>query len=178
MVLTRAHIYAGGTGRHTGWGAALLALGLLLGALLLVWSASVPVRAQDRQPPYWASINRPEAIMRRGPSTLMPAMWEYRRMGLPLRIVAVRGDWRQVEDPGGVVGWMHKRLLTGRRTAIVTAAVRPMRIAPDASAAIAYRAEPGVVGQLGECRGGWCELDVGGRSGWIAADHIWGDGPA
>lgn len=116
--------------------------------------------------------------MRRGPSTLMPAMWEYRRMGLPLRIIAVRDDWRQVEDPTGVTGWMHKRLLSGQRTAIVTGGVRPMHVSPDSSSPVAYRADAGVVGQLGECQAGWCRFNVTGRAGWIAADHIWGDGPA
>ncbi len=116
--------------------------------------------------------------MRRGPSTQMRAMWDYRRVGLPLRIIAVREDWRQVQDPGGVTGWMHKRLLSGQRTAIVTGDLQPMHEAPDSESVASYRAEAGVVGRLGECRNGWCEFDVSGRYGWIAADGIWGDGAA
>ena len=50
-----------------------------------------------------------------------------------------------------------------------------MREAPNVSAAVAYRAEPGVVGRITDCNDGWCRLDVGGRKGWIEADHIWGD---
>lgn len=114
--------------------------------------------------------------MRRGPSSEMRAMWVYRRIGLPLRVVAVRGDWRQVQDPDGITGWMHKRLLTGTRTAIVTDGPEPMVEAPRSDAAVSYRAATGVVGRLGECRAGYCELDVRGRMGWISADAIWGDG--
>ncbi|QJQ33541.1 hypothetical protein GV829_03230 [Sphingomonas lacunae] len=114
--------------------------------------------------------------MRAGPASEMRALWEYRRMGLPLRVLAVRDDWRRVEDPDGVVGWMHKRLLTGRRTAIVIGTgAQALRSAPAADAPVAWRAEPGVVGRLSDCANGWCMLDVEGRSGWISVDSIWGD---
>ncbi|MEQ1724542.1 MAG: SH3 domain-containing protein [Sphingopyxis sp.] len=148
----------------------------LLTATILVLSMAASVSAQNRRAPYWASINRSEAIMRRGPSSEMRAMWAYRRIGLPLRVIAVRGDWRQVQDPDGITGWMHKRLLTGRRTAIVTDGPQPMYEGASSDSAVSYRAEEGVVGRLGECRGGYCEFDVRGRSGWIDAGAIWGDG--
>lgn len=116
--------------------------------------------------------------MRRGPSSDMRAMWLYQRIDLPMRVVAVRGDWRQVEDPEGVTGWMHERLLSGQRTAIVTGTMQPMHVDAGGDSPVAYRAETGVVGRLGECRAGWCEFDVRGRYGWIAAEGIWGEGPA
>lgn len=150
----------------------------MIASILVMLSVALPAIAQDRRPPYWASINRTEAIMRRGPSSEMRAMWAYRRIGLPLRIIAVRGDWRQVQDPDGITGWMHRRLLTGQRTAIVTGGLQPIYETASSDAAVSYRAEQGVVGRLGECRGGFCEFDVRGRSGWIAADGIWGDGRA
>ncbi len=150
------------------------ALALIAPAMVLL---AAPVAfAQDRALPYWASLNRPQAIMRRGPSPDMRALWEYRRMRLPVRIVAVRDDWRQVEMPDGTVGWMHKRLLSGRRTAIVTGN-RPQVIHTGARAntPVAWRAAPGVVGMLGSCDGSWCEIDVAGRKGWISTAAIWGD---
>ena len=147
----------------------------LMAALGMVAGATA-VQAADQRPPYWASINRPRAIMRAGPASEMRALWEYRRMGLPLRVLAVRDDWRQVQDPDGVVGWMHKRLLTGRRTAIVTGiGPQAMRTSPAADAPIAWRPQPGVIGRLSDCANGWCMLDVEGRTGWISAQSIWGD---
>jgi SH3-like domain-containing protein len=154
----------------------------LLGGAAVVLSlstigASVPQSAiaQANRPPYWASITQVPAIMRRGPSRDMPAIWQYVRDDLPVRVTAVYQDWRRVEDPSGTVGWMHRRLLSAARTAIVTGNLRPMRVSPDASAAIAYRAEPGVVGRISDCGNGWCMLDVKGQAGWIETDHIWGD---
>lgn len=135
-----------------------------------------PAAAQsDVELPYWASINVDEARMRKGPSPDVPVTWEYRRKDLPVKVVARFETWRKIEDPDGTQGWMAARLLSRTRTAIVTGEIRPMREDASTSAAVAYRAEPGVVGRITECNNGWCLFDVKGRKGWIQTDHIWGD---
>ena len=142
---------------------------------MLAASGPGPLRAQDQRPPYWASISAPEAIMRRGPSRDMRAMWEYRRAGLPLKVLALHEDWRRVQEPDGTTGWMHRSLLTGRRTAIVTADGARIRTRPDGGAPVAYRAGAGVIGRVTDCNSGWCAIDVLGRRGFIATGDIWGD---
>ena len=146
-------------------------------ALILLSLAVVgPASAQsDPELPYWASISVDEARMRKGPSIDVPVLWEYRRKDLPVKVIARHENWRRVEDPDGTRGWMAARLLSRTRTAIVTGAVRPLREEPSPSAAVAYRAEPGVVGRITDCKDGWCRFDVKGRKGWIETDHIWGD---
>jgi SH3-like domain-containing protein len=135
-----------------------------------------PAAAQsDVELPYWASINVDEARMRKGPSPDVPVTWEYRRKDLPVKVVARFETWRKIEDPDGTQGWMAARLLSRTRTAIVTGEIRPLREDASVSAAVAYRAEPGVVGRITECNNGWCLFDVKGRKGWIQTDHIWGD---
>jgi len=135
-----------------------------------------PASAQsDVELPYWASINVDEARMRKGPSPDVPVIWEYRRKDLPVKVVARFETWRKIEDPDGTQGWMAARLLSRTRTAIVTGETRPLRDAASVSAGVAYRAEPGVVGRITDCKGGWCLFEVKGRKGWIQTDHIWGD---
>lgn len=135
-----------------------------------------PASAQsDVELPYWASINVDEARMRKGPSPDVPVIWEYRRKDLPVKVVARFETWRKIEDPDGTQGWMAARLLSRTRTAIVTGEIRPMRDAASLSAGVAYRAEPGVVGRITDCKDGWCLFEVKGRKGWIQTDHIWGD---
>jgi SH3-like domain-containing protein len=48
---------------------------------------------------------------------------------------------------------------------------------PDQASPVRFRAEPGVVGRISRCAGGWCRLDVRGRAGFIRTEHIWGLGP-
>lgn len=154
--------------------APILLIMLMLASLA---SVSAPVAAQEREVPYWASIRAEVVNMRKGPSTAYPIKWVYRRPGLPVKVVRVMQGWRLVLEPDGTQGWIVGRLLTLERSAFVTGEEpAAMHAAPDPDAAISWRAEPGVVGKLGACENGWCELNVGGRRGWIEGSRIWGSG--
>lgn len=146
---------------------------LIAAALTLTLAAEAA--AQDKQPPYWASIVPSQARIRTGPGRNFPAVWQYQRAGLPVKVVATFPSWRKIRDPDGAEGWMQSNMLSEDRTGMVQGSgVREMRAKPDAGAAIVWRAEPGVVGRLRKCTGGWCDFDVKGRRGWIEAAALWG----
>ena len=85
------------------------------------------------------------------------------------------GDvWRRIRDFEGTEGWVHERMLDGKRDIVVTGAVRPLRRQPVANAAVVARAEPGVVARLLECQGPWCRVDAGEATGWLRRDEVWG----
>ena len=134
-----------------------------------------------RKTPYWASLNASEVLMRAGPGRNFPALWLYKRRGLPVKVVALykvaHSEWRKIEDPDHAVGWVQANLLSDQRTALVIGDIRPLRDKPTADAPIAWRAEPGVVGRLTNCSGGWCNLDVRGRAGFIEDAQIFGVDP-
>jgi SH3-like domain-containing protein len=133
--------------------------------------------AQKKKVNYWASISADQARMRTGPGRQFPASWLYQRAGLPVKVIETYPNWRKIEDPDGTQGWIQATLLTDRRTALVTGDVRPLRESPNKDARILWRAEPGVVGSITDCRHGWCKLDVRGRMGYIQTDHIFGADP-
>ena len=146
-------------------------------SILLAAIAATPLAAQNREVPYWASINTEELNMRVGPATTYKIDWVYTRKGWPVRVLRTRQGWRYVEDADGTRGWFLGRFLTRERHAVVVGdGLAEIRAEPAASAPLNWNAEPGVVGKLGECSANWCEFDVGGRVGWIAADRIWGEG--
>ena len=130
--------------------------------------------AQDKTPPYWASIVPSKARIRTGPGRNFPAVWLYQRAGLPVKVIATFPSWRKIQDPDGEQGWMQSNMLSEERTGMVIGGVREMRARPEAGAAIVWRAEAGVVGRLRKCQGGWCDFDVKGRRGWIEAAALWG----
>lgn len=148
----------------------LLAAGMI-GALSMAGTGKA---APNKPVPYWASLSQNEARMRVGPSLDYPSNWVYRRRDLPVKVVQVLGLWRKVEDSTGAQGWMHVRLLSDTPTAIVTAAIAPMRESPREDARALFRAEKGVVGRLSSCSNGWCTFDVGGQKGFVNAADIWG----
>lgn len=147
---------------------------MLRPALLILVALPSVAAAQDKEPPYWASIVPDAARIRTGPGRNFPAVWEYRRAGLPVKVVQSVPAWRKVEDPDGATGWIQANMLSEARTGLVRGETRPMHARPDTAAPIAWRAAPGVVGKLRTCRAGWCDFDVKGRRGWIAAAHLWG----
>ena len=149
--------------------------GLAAAALLALASAS---SAQDRKPPYWASIASGQAMMRAGPGRNYPGVWLYQRRDLPVRVVQTYPNWRKVEDPDGEQGWMLVALLSSRRTAMVRpGAPRDIRARASGDAPVRYRAEAGVVGRLTRCDGQWCRISIGQRDGWIAQAELIGVDP-
>ena len=112
---------------------------------------AAPASAQDREVPYWATLRATEVNMRVGPSEAYPIAWVYRRQGLPVKVLRVREGWRLVQDPDGERGWIVARLLNPDRGAIVIGeGLAEMREEPDGSSRVLWRAEPGVVGALGD----------------------------
>jgi SH3-like domain-containing protein len=143
-------------------------------AALGLAAAGGAMAAPAKPVPYWASISQDEARMRVGPSLDYPSNWVYRRRDLPVKVVQVLGQWRKVEDPDGVQGWMHVRLLSDTATAIVRAGEAPMRESASDGARALFRAERGVVGRLSDCGGGWCAIEVHGQRGYVKASDLWG----
>jgi SH3-like domain-containing protein len=145
---------------------------LTLAAFVLQMS---PASAQDKTPPYWASIASGEAMMRTGPGRNYPGTWLYKRRDLPVRVIKTYPNWRLIEDPDGTRGWMLVTLLSDQRTAIVKpGGPRPIYAEASESSRVRYRAEPGVVGRIDKCEGGWCRIQIGKRQGYIARGDIWG----
>ena len=150
----------------------MLKRGLAVAALL---AFATTADAQDKKPPYWASIASGEAMMRTGPGRNYPGIWLYKRRDLPIRVVQVYPNWRKIEDPDGTQGWMLVTLLSDRRTAIVRPGEpRPIHEKPNSASRIAYRAEHGVVGRVDKCANGWCRIAIGQREGHIRTSDIWG----
>ena len=149
----------------------------LKGALtsLLVIGVAAPATAQDKQPPYWASIASGQAMTRTGPGKNYPGVWLYQRRDLPIRVVKKYENWRLILDPDGAQGWMLVTLLSDRRTAIVKPGQpRSIRVGPYESAKVQYRAEHGVVGRISKCSDGWCRIEIGSAKGYIRTADVWG----
>ncbi|MBE5072929.1 hypothetical protein IM511_01260 [Erythrobacteraceae bacterium E2-1 Yellow Sea] len=160
----------------------MLKLSVAVRKLILSFTTSLgllatPAIAQDREVPYWASIRASELNMRVGPSADYKIVWVYHRKGLPVKVVRVVEGWRLIEDPDGARGWVVARLLDPDRGAIVTGdGLAAIREEPDEASTLRWNAEPGVVGKLGDCEDGWCEIDIDGHQGWIRENRLWGVG--
>ena len=141
----------------------------------LIAALATPAAAQEKKPPYWASIASGQAMTRTGPGKNYPGVWLYQRRDLPVRVVKKYEHWRLIQDPDGAQGWMLVSLLSDRRTAVVKPGEpRPIRLKPDDGAKVRYMVEQGVVGRISRCSGGWCRIEIGNRDGYIHTADLWG----
>ncbi len=163
-----------------------LSLAAVLGAALLVTTVfggataqSLPavriVTGESGLPvPRFVSLATDKANLRTGPGGRYPILWVYVRRNLPLEVTAEYGVWRRVRDIDGAVGWMHGRLLSGRRSAIVTGSIRVLRARPEVTARPLLRLQPGVLAEALECERAWCRIKVRGKKGWLRRESLWG----
>lgn len=157
--------------------------GLIL-ALALALPAAPAFANTDRQAakasetglplPRFVSLGANEVNLRTGPDRRYPITWVYKRRGLPVEIIQEYGIWRRIRDVDGIEGWVNRHLLSSERTAYVTAQVRTLYARPDTGSAAVWRVEPGVVARIVLCEEDWCQLNMGGRTGWIRRNEIWG----
>jgi SH3-like domain-containing protein len=92
-----------------------------------------------------------------------------------VRVVKKYENWRLIQDPDGAQGWMLVTMLSDRRTAIVKPGQpRSVRVGAYDGARTQYVAEPGVVGRISKCDGGWCKIEIGNRRGYVRTSDIWG----
>ena len=68
----------------------------------------------------------------------------------PLEVIVPVEGWTKVRDAGGTIGWVEKGHLAERRMLVVRVPVAEVRVSPDDNAAIAFRAENGVLLELAE----------------------------
>ncbi len=112
--------------------------------------------------------------MRAGPGTRYPIRWVYHRISMPVEIVDEYGNWRQIRDIDGAVGWIHHSLLSGRRTALVHDQAHMLRRNPDRASPPVLKAKPMVIGNLIRCSREWCYLSISGYKGWMQKTSLWG----
>ncbi len=161
-------------------GCAVALAGATVALAALIWQ---PVAARAAEAgagavlPRFGSLRADKVNLRTGPGGNYPIDWVLTRKDMPVEILAVWEHWRKIRDWEGTSGWVHEKMVWGRRQAIVKGGVRAMHKGPDPAAPIVARAEPGVLGRLLECRGNWCRIDAGEVSGWVRRGDIWGVHP-
>src|SRR5215469_17312650 len=127
--------------------------------------------------PRYVSLRSDEVNLRTGPGVRYPVEWVLQRRHMPVEILAEFENWRKIRDFQGTEGWVHESMLSGRRYAVVTGAVRSLHRDPNATASSVARLEPGVVAEILECRNDWCRLDSDGYKGWLTRAEFWGAYP-
>ena len=155
--------------------ARLSSLAIIVGVILLT-NLSL---ASAGEVPRFVSLRADKINVRAGPGVQYPIAWVFVRRGLPVEVVAEFELWRKVRDRDGAEGWVHRSLLSGKRSAVVRGKeISVLFRDADSSTVPVARIEPGVVAEIMKCADGWCRVEVAGIRGWIERSRLWGVYPA
>jgi SH3-like domain-containing protein len=130
--------------------------------------------------PRFVSLKADRVNVRGGPTKDHDVAWIFTRSGLPVEVTAEFDNWRRIRDWEGAEGWVYHSLLSGRRTAMAMpppkdrSALLPLRQRADSAAPVVAKLEPGVVGAVRQCTGGWCRFSGTGFDGWIEQVRLFG----
>lgn len=96
--------------------------------------------------------------------------------GYPVEILVSLGDWTKVRDQLGALSWVESKLLSSKRTVLVTSK-SDIKLAEDANSALVATVEKDVVLELvsPSIKNGWVKVKHrDGIIGFVQASVLWG----
>lgn len=157
-----------------------------LAAITLILGSAVMVSASQTMPdgrptptgqpvPRWLSLKSDEVRARYGPGLDYRIMWEYQVRDLPVQVIAETAEWRKICDPDGAVAWVHRSVVSSRRSVFNRSDVEvPIHVRRSESSPLRARLSPHALVSLEECRDGWCRVRAGKRRGWVQQSAVFG----
>ncbi len=155
-----------------------------ISCLLLAAFIVAPVQAQvidDSEDgpnlPRFVSFRSDHINGRSGPGSRYPIEWVYTQKGAPVEVVAEFELWRKVKDWQGSESWIHKSMLSNKRTAkVITPGENNLYAEPDYKSKVIARAEDETVAEIVKCPAehGFCLLKFGQISGWMSKNNLYG----
>ena len=143
---------------------------------LLVISACSGALVTPAQAVEFKSVGATPAVLYDAPSEKGRKVFVAPR-GMPVEIVLSYGEWTKVRDAGGDLSWVDSKLLSARRTLVVTAANAKLRASADEAAPLTMTADRGVLLELTDpVASGWLKVrHRDGVNGFVKVSEVWGD---
>ncbi len=143
----------------------------------VVFGAPLAAAAENeasQKVPRFVSLRSDQVNLRVGPGENYPIEWVLTRKDMPVEIIRQFENWRMIRDWQGTEGWVHERMVAGKRAVVVKGGIRTLHRQPDPASPAVARAEPGVVARLLECRADWCRVEAADHTGWVQRGDLWG----
>jgi SH3-like domain-containing protein len=115
------------------------------------------------------------AVLYDGPSDKSRPMYILAR-GTPVELVVAVEKWAKVRDQAGEILWIERRLLSDKRTVIVTVPTVQVRAEARESASVVFEAVKDVVLEWQESSPpGWVKVrHADGQGGFVRINQVWG----
>ena len=125
--------------------------------------------------PRYVSLKSNDANIRVGPSKNYPIEIKFIKKNYPLKVLEEYEDWRKVEDFKKNIGWIHKSLISGKRTGIVLSNDnKTIKLLNTLNGNVIGEIGKGNIVFLEKCKIDWCLVSSKNYKGWIDKKYIWG----
>lgn len=99
---------------------------------------------------------------------------------VPIEVIVAVEGWYKIRDATGTVAWMERKSAGDRRTVVVRSPLADVLAAPDANAAVVFKAEQNVLLELADpsyatSTPGWAKVrHRDGQTGYVRIAQVWG----
>ena len=145
--------------------------------ICLLFFKPISLKAEELPLPRFASLRSDTVYMRAGPGERFPIEWVYKRKGYPIQIIDSFEHWRKIEDIEKTQGWIHKRMLSGRRTALTSKDERTVMYSKkNIKSKALYFFDGQTIVQLLNCTAidSFCQVKYNEKKGYILKEKLFG----
>ncbi len=142
--------------------------------ILSIMSASSAYAKTSLPLPRFVSLKSSEANVRSGPGLRYQIKWVVVRKKMPVEVIGEFEQWRKIRDVQGDEGWMHRGMLTNKRTALVIGETQILRRKPSTKSYPIARIDVNVELSIHSCSKKYCNVQVKGYRGWLKRKNLWG----
>ena len=145
--------------------------------ICLFFLNTTTVLAEELPLPRFASLRSDTVYMRAGPGERFPIEWVYKRKGYPIQIIDSFEHWRKIEDIEKTQGWIHKKMLSGRRMALTSKDERTIMYSKkNIKSKALYFFDGQTIVQLLNCNtiDAFCQVKYNEKKGYILKEKLFG----
>ena len=158
---------------------------IIFSVLALLMISFSPVRAQGPADegetgltiPRFVSLRSNHINARSGSGARYPIEWVYMQKSAPVEIIAEFELWRKIKDWQGSESWVHKSMLSGKRSVkVITPGENNVYAKDDFKAKIIAKVEDEVVGEIEKCpvNNSFCKIKFASITGWVPRQNLYG----
>ena len=158
---------------------------IIFSVLALLMISFSPVRVQGPADegetgltiPRFVSLRSNHINARSGPGARYPIEWVYMQKSAPVEIIAEFELWRKIKDWQGSESWVHKSMLSGKRSVkVITPGENNVYAKDDFKAKIIAKVEDEVVGEIEKCpvNNSFCKIKFASITGWVPRQNLYG----
>lgn len=156
----------------------LLALTCLMMSFSSAFAQALPDEGESGLTlPRFASLRSNHINARSGPGARYPIEWVYMQKNAPVEIKAEFELWRKIKDWQGSESWVHKSMLSGKRSAkVVSPGENNIYNKADYKSKIIAKVEDQVVGEVVKCpaENSFCLIKFETIEGWLPKGNLFG----